>query len=226
MTPRLKLPLSCLLVAAAFAIILGIGLMAHPQEILEVAVIAAFGAVMLLWVYELGRDRAGGFGKGPPFPLDCAIVPRQDCTPDELKELGFALGAWWRAECAAPNSPAAQFDEDALHDLLAGELPQPFGLRLLGWLRDPDARRSLALPRRLTPHEVTEALRHARHANPAVARRIPRAELRAVFIGLARQTEPAARRLVASLRHSLPADLIEDIRIDGRSWEDSPEPPG
>jgi hypothetical protein len=226
MTPRLKLPLSCLLATTAFAVILLIGLIAHPQDTLEVVVIAAFGAIMLLWVYEVGRDRTGGLAKGPPFPLDCAVIPRQDCTTDELKELGFALGAWWRAECAAPNSPAAQLDEAALHDLLAGELPQPFGLRLLGWLREPETQRNLALPRRLTPHSVTEALRHARNANPAVAGRIPRAELRAVFIGLSRHTEPAVRRLVASLRRGLPENLIADILIDGQSWDDSPEPPG
>jgi hypothetical protein len=226
MSPRLKPPLSCLLVTASFVVILLVGLSGQPQDTLEVVVIAAFGAIMLLWVYELGRDRAEAFGRGPPFPLDCAVIPRQDATSDELKELGLALGAWWRAVCATPNSPAAQLDEDALHDLLAGELPQPFGLRLLGWLREPDARRRLALRGRLTPHDVTEALRHARNVNPAVAGRIPRAELRAVFIGLSHHTESDVRRLVASLRAGLPADLVADILIDGQSWDDPPEPPG
>jgi hypothetical protein len=225
MSPRVKPPLSCLLVTAAFAVLLAVGLIAHPADAVEVVVIAAFGAVMLLWAYEWGRDRAGAARATMPFPLDCAIVPRQDANADELKELGAALAAWWRAECSAPGSAAERLDEDALNDLRAGELPQPFGLRLLGWFRDPAVQRGAAVPRRLTAQDMTDVLRHARDANPAVARRIPPTNLRAVFLGLSDHTEPAVNRLLASLRLRLPPDLVEDVLIDGRSWDEPYEPP-
>lgn len=220
MSPRGKLSLSWLLVTAIFAGLLGMGLLTHPDDAVEVVVIAAFGAVMLLWVYEWGRERAGRGRSEMPFPLDCAIVPRHDATSEELKELGVALAAWWRAECASPGSAVERIDEEALDDLRAGELPQPFGLRLLGWFREPGAHRGLDIPRRLTAQDMTDVLRHARDTNPAIAARIPRADLRAVFIGLASHGELVVNRLLTRLRMRLPADLIEDVLIDGRSWDD------
>jgi hypothetical protein len=227
MSPRVKPSLSCLLVTAAFAVLLAVGLIAQTGDTVEVVVIAAFGAVMLLWAYEWGRDRARAARSEMPFPLDCAIIPRHDANPDELKELAAALAAWWRAECSAPGSAVERLDEDALNDLQAGELPQPFGLRLLGWFRDPEAHRGAAVPRRLTARDMTDVLRHARDANPAVARRIPPTNLRAVFLGLSNHSELAVNRLLASLRLRLPPDLVEDVLIDGRSWDEPYEaPPG
>lgn len=220
MNPRGKLSLSWLFVIAIFAALLGAGLLTHPDDAVEVVVIAAFGAVMLLWVYEWGRERAGRGRSEMPFPLDCAIIPRHDATSEELKELGAVLTAWWRTECAAPGSAVEQIDEVALDDLRAGELPQPFGLRLLGWFREPGAHRGIDIPKRLTAQDMTDVLRQARNANPAIAARIPRADLRAVYIGLANRGELAINRLLTRLRLRLPADLIEDVLIDGRSWDE------
>ena len=59
MSPRLKPRLACLLVPVVFGVLAVLGLLAHQAELLEVLLIAAFGAVMLLWVFEWGRDRAG-----------------------------------------------------------------------------------------------------------------------------------------------------------------------
>jgi hypothetical protein len=227
MSPRAIPPLSCLLVTATFAVLVVVGLLVHPADAVEVVVIAAFGAVMLLWACEWGRERARSARAEMPFPLDCAIIPRHDATPDELKELGAALAAWWRAECSVPGSAAERLDEDALNDLREGELPQPFGLRLLGWFREPAAHRGLAGSRRLTARDMTDVLRHARDANPRVARRIPPTNLRAVFLGLSNHSELAVNRLLASLRLRLPPDLVEDVLIDGRSWDEPYEaPPG
>lgn len=225
MTPRVKPSLPLLLTVTAFAVFFVVGLVARPADLVEVVIISAFGAVLLLWAYEWGRERMHGARSGMPFPLDCAIIPRRDLTSDELKELGVSLAAWWRAECAAPGSAVERLDEDALNDLLAGELPQPFGLRLLGWFREPGAHRGLTVPRRLTARDMSDVLRHARDANPTVARRIPPADLRAVFLGLANYTEPAVRRLLAGLRRRLPADLLDDVLIDGRSWDEPYEAP-
>jgi hypothetical protein len=225
MTARVKPSLALLLATTAFALLLAVGLIARPADLVEVAVIAAFGTIMLLWVFEWGRERMRGPRAAMPFPLDCAIIPRRDLNSDELKELGVSLAAWWRAECAAPGSAVERLDEDALNDLLAGELPQPFGLRLLGWFREPGAHHGITLPRRLTAQDMSDVLRHARDSNPTVARRIPPAELRAVFLGLCNYTEPAVRRLLAGLRRRLPADLLEDVLIDGRSWDDPHEAP-
>ena len=221
MSPRVKPSLSCLLVTAAFAVLLAVGLIAQTGDTVEVVVIAAFGAVMLLWAYEWGRDRVRSARSEMPFPLDCAIIPRRDATPGELKELGAALGAWWRAECSAAGSAAERLDEDSVNDLLAGELPHPFGLRLLGWLREPGVRSGArAGASRLTAQDVAEVLRRAQDAYPSVARLIPRPDLRAVFIGLSDRRRPAVGRLLAGLRQHLPAELVEDVLIDGHSWDE------
>jgi hypothetical protein len=223
MSPRLKSRLSCLIVPAIFGVLAGIGVYAQQVELLEAVLIAAFGGVMLLWAYEWGRDRRGSLSATLPFPLDCAVIPRSDSTAEELKELGAALSAWWRAECSAPGSAAERLDEDGLNDLLAGELPQPFGLRLLGWLREPGVRSGVrAGAPRLTAQDVAEVLRRAQDASPSVARRIPRAELRAVFIGLADRGGPALARTLLRLREYLPDDLVEDVVIDGQSWDEAP----
>ncbi len=220
MSPRKRRSLSWLLLSAAFVVLLGVGLLTHPDDAVEVIVIAGLGVLMLLWAYEWGRDRASRTGTEMPFPLDCAIIPRRDATAVELKELGIALSAWWRAECSSPGSAVERIDEDALEDLRAGELPQPFGLRLLGWFREPGAHRGMEMPRRLTVQDMTDVLRHARDANPAIAARIPRADLRAVFVGLANHSGLAVNRLLTRLRLRLPADLIEDVLVDGRSWDE------
>jgi hypothetical protein len=221
MSPRLKPRLSCLIVPVIFGVLAAVAAFTRQAELLEVLVIAAFGGVMLLWAYEWGRDRSGGLGVALPFPLDCAVIPRQDSTTDELKELGAALLAWWRAEGLNPGSAAERLDEAALNDLLAGELPQPFGLRLLGWLREPGVRGAVrAGPSRLTAEDVAEVLRRAQNASPAVARRLPRPDLRAVFIGLADRDRPALARTLLNLRQHLPIELVEDVVIDGHSWDE------
>ncbi len=212
-----------LLVLGLFAGLALLGLALGNTDWLEVVVISAFGALMLLWVYEWGRDRRRPLTRMPEsaLSLDCAVVPRHDCTAQELKSLGAALTEWWESEWEERSGGLCWVDGDALNDLLAGELPLPFGLRLLSGLRGMAVYQGLEpAGTRLTAQEVREALQRARDTYPALAHLIPRAELRAVFFGLGRRDRAGRRQLVASLRARIPAELIEDVLIDGRSWDE------
>src|SRR4051794_6161329 len=97
MRPNSRNALGCLLVPAAFGVLTGIGLALGKTEWVEVLVISALGALLLLWAYEGGRPRPRlrTLGARLPLPLDCAVVPRQDATTEELKRLGHVLEDWW-----------------------------------------------------------------------------------------------------------------------------------
>ncbi len=212
------------LLLAVFGALAAVGLLLGRTEWLEVLAIAALGVCMLVWVLEWGCGRpASRAGRGRlPLPLDCAIVPRRDSTAEELKRLGGILNEWWEQEGVGAGGPLLALDEDALNDLRYGELPQPFGLRLLTCLRGAQMHRGDGVgSSRLTVHDITAALHQAKDAHPAVAHLIPRADLRAVFFGLTDRTRAARERLLVSLRRHLPDDLVADVLIDGRSWTDA-----
>jgi hypothetical protein len=212
-----------LLVPALFGGLALLGWALGNTDWLEVVVISAFGVLMLLWVYEWGRDRRRPLTRMPDSALclDCAVVPRRDCTAEELKHLGAALSEWWESEWAGRSGGLCWVDGDALNDLLAGELPLPFGLRLLSGLRGMTIRPALEPgDTRLTAQEVREVLQRARDTYPALAHLIPRAEMRAVFFGVGRRDRGARRQLISGLRDQVPAGLIEHVLIDGRSWDE------
>jgi len=174
---------------------------------LEVLAVLAMGALMLLWVHR--RNRAD---RGPPPRLprsgvgdgtECEVIPRRAAAPDELKRLAGALGRWI-AENAVPSITTAY----ALADLRAGELPQPLSVALELYLDDSLTRRGLAPP--------TGVERVERHQQ-ILERLGQMAMSRAVFLRI-----PDAQQAGASLRAAIPAELVEDIFVNHRSW-DAPE---
>src|SRR5262245_57690000 len=118
-----------------------------------------------------------------------ARSPRRDATPEQLKRLGAAVEAWWDQEWADADPLTHWIDRPALDDLHAGELPQPFALRLLA---DADG----ATRQRLTARQVREALQRARDIAPRLGRLIPEADSRGVGFGLAPRSRADRRWLV------------------------------
>src|SRR5262249_39298982 len=99
-------------------------------------------------------------------------------------------------------------------------LPQPFALRLLADLRNRAEAEHLEFrASHMTAQEVRETLQRMRDSYPRLARFIPRAESRSVFFGLGERI-PIDRALLAEgLRLAIPVGLVEDVRINGQSWD-------
>jgi hypothetical protein len=112
-----------------------------------------------------------------------------------LKALGRALAAWTDRELAR-GGLLRFIDNIALLDLVGAGEPQDVVAEILGW---SDA----AASRRPDPPPPCG----------------PVAEPEVYFVDLILRG-PASRRLAAvkSLRVAIPADLVEDILINGRSW--------
>jgi hypothetical protein len=169
-------------------------------EWLEVAAILALGAVLLLWVYpwnrrrprlELRPSRASG--------AECEIIPRRDATPQQLKQLAGVLDRWIPA-----NATPSMTTNYALADLHEGELPQPLSVALEHYLDDALAQRGLEPPAR------SERAERRRQILEKLGRL---ATTRTILLRV-----PDARQAAASLREAIPADLVDDILIDRRSW--------
>jgi hypothetical protein len=210
-------------ILAFLTLLTGIGLLGRDSGWTEVVLILAVGVLMLLWAYQWNHaqhSRALVIA-GKNWPGGGEILPRQDATPEQLKRLGAALTEW--STRPGTSGGATWIDRAALEDLLAGELPQPFVLRFLTEMKSgkpssgPQA--LLAAPAQMTTRQLREALHQAREAYPELARLIPEADSRTVPFGLARGNRANRGQIIAGLRRYISADLVEDILIDGQSWE-------
>ena len=83
------------------------------------------------------------------------LTPRRTLAPDELKRLGAALESWFANFLRQRPETDGWIDQDALDDLLAGELPklQPFIAA-----RMPERCRP-ALIKRLAPQPAARTMR-------------------------------------------------------------------
>jgi hypothetical protein len=127
------------------------------------------------------------------------ILPRRAASSDDLKALGFALADWSEAELR-PGGLLRFIDNIVLTELVGGDDPSEVVFAVL-YAADDDED-GLTITRLMPPH-----------SDPAAA-----AQLLVVacsFCG----TVYSRRRAVESLRDAVPAALIEDVLIDGRSWD-------
>jgi hypothetical protein len=145
------------------------------------------------------------------MPIDCEVIPRPGASPAELKALGSALLRWYVRECGG-GGLAHSVDTEALIELLNGRLPAPRVPRPSPAYVPTGPAEAAREPAGLGGYELAapsvERLREAL----AAARR-PAALLRV------RERSYDRARTVASLREHLPAELVGDVRVDGRSWE-------
>jgi hypothetical protein len=143
------------------------------------------------------------------MPIDCEVIPRPGATPADLKALGSALLRWYVRECRR-DGIAHSVDTEALIEMLNGRppaarVPRPALIGVPCALDDDSGPPRNGYERR-APAGV-ERLRQAL----ALARR-PAALLRV------RATRYDRARTAVSLREHLPAELVQDVHIDGRSW--------
>jgi hypothetical protein len=144
------------------------------------------------------------------MPINCEVIPRAGATAAELKALGSALLRWYVRECRG-DGIAHSVDTEALIELLNGRVPAPRVPRPSPvFVRSGPADLTADLSA-LNGYELhaprVERLREAL----AEARR-PAALLRV------REGKCDHCRAVASLREHLPAGLVADVLVEGRSW--------
>jgi hypothetical protein len=210
-------------ILAFLTLLTGIGLLGRESGWTEVILILAVGALMLLWAFQWNhaQDSRALVITGKNWPGGGEVFPRQDATPEQLKRLGAGLTEW--SSRTGKSGGANWIDRAALDDLLAGELPQPFVLRVLtemkGGKSSSGPQALLAAPARMTTRQLREALHQARETYPELARLLPQADSRTVPFGLARGSRVDRSQIIANLRRYISPDLVEEILIDGRSWE-------
>lgn len=129
--------------------------------------------------------------------VPCEVVPRRGATSDELKALGLALADWSEGELRA-GGLLCSIDNIVLAELLGGDDPSDF---VFAVLYGDDGADPLTITR-LPPA----------HSDPAEA-----AQRLIVFCSF-RRPDYSRSRAIESLRDAVPAGLVEDVLIDGRSW--------
>jgi hypothetical protein len=208
-------------------VLIAIGLAAHRVRGAEALLILAVGLLMLAWTCQWSRA-------AHPRSLvtterllagDCEIIPRQDANPEQLKRLGRVLAQWWQDEGKDRARGTQWIDQSAVNDLLAGELPQPFALRLLAEVNSHaeatgDRKKATTSAARISTRELYEALERARQVYPQLRRLIPQPDSRTVRVNLGLRSGTERDRLIDTLRLALPAELVEDVLLNGKSWDE------
>jgi hypothetical protein len=126
------------------------------------------------------------------------VLPRREATSDELKALGLALADWSEAELR-PGGLLRSIDNIVLTELLGGDDPSEVVFAVLYGPQDDEC---FTITQRTPPH-----------SDPAEAAR------RLIVACVFRGSVYDRRRAVESLRDAVPAALVQDVLIDGRSWD-------
>src|SRR5262249_36776036 len=132
-------------------------------------------------------------------PVPCWVIPRRDGNRPQRQALGDALGRWSNRE-SGPTGLLHHMDNLALLDLLAEESPQALVLQMLGKATEADP--------------WGEKVKTPQGADSDVP------EERTIFFAVRGGPSFDRCRVIASLRQDIPAELVEDILIDGQSWQD------
>jgi hypothetical protein len=140
-----------------------------------------------------------------PEAIVCEIIPRPTCRSDELKCLTQAIRTWHHALSGWEWDSGIQFylHKIDLKDLRRGELPLPAGLRVVSNLRRAQEllRTKISLP---TMDEATTALGTKRSV---------------CLLGQSGEYY-SEQALFSSLRHFIPANLVDDVRVGATSWNE------
>jgi hypothetical protein len=164
--------------------------------------------VLLSLLAEMPKARSGSRSvaapqqtlEKPPVPVGCHIIPLRNGTWQERQALGRALSHW--SERAAGKSGLLEsLDHLALLSLLGGESSQDL---CHGMLED-----STNLP--LRPGEMDQKTAEGRKEDD---------EDRTIFFAVPGGKSYNRRRVIEKLRQEIPAELVQDILIDGRSWQE------
>lgn len=144
--------------------------------------------------------------------VTCLVYPRKDLSAEECKDLGKGIYQWLYAD-----SGNRSVLWPGMEDLRSGELPQPYYVQQLTGIEG----RGLTEEERLAAlgNGVKDLSREERER--LIAKWGDRAMSRHVELTV---NDPAAfdrKGIVASLQWDIPRERVEDILIDGVSWNET-----
>jgi hypothetical protein len=126
------------------------------------------------------------------MPVVCELRPCQDATPEQFKELGEALKAWASRELGN-GGVLCSIDPEGLASLLSGEPPNPLALQL-------------------KKHNEEVSLEKIRQDLGSLA------SDRSLCFTVKDEPRWPRAMVIENVRQAIPAELVEDILIDGESW--------
>jgi hypothetical protein len=135
------------------------------------------------------------------------IIPRQALNAADFKALGRSLRRWLRLHAKQQGS-VRWYDSDSLDDLLKGRPPRP--------LTDE---REASINENITSGFAPAG------ATVAVLESVEEATPRPVCLSLVYNRPIESRQILTSVRKALSNDLVADVLIDGRSWDDPAQKP-
>jgi hypothetical protein len=127
------------------------------------------------------------------------IIPRQALTPADFKALGRTIRRWLRLHAKQQGS-VRWYDADALAELLKGIPPRKESFESAASDFEP-------ITGGLAAGESVAVLEE-----PSVSRPI--------CLSLIYNKDCDHRHVMAAVRRALPTELVADVVIEGRSWDD------
>jgi hypothetical protein len=127
------------------------------------------------------------------------IVPRQAITSGDFKALGRAIRRWLRLHAKQQGS-VRWYDTDGLSDLLKGN---PVRSPLGDEPAEPFASGGFAVAAAVGVLDPAET-----------------AACRPICLSLIYNKDCDHRHVMAAVRRALPTELVADVLIEGRSWDD------
>lgn len=149
------------------------------------------------------------------MPIECEVVPRDGASPEDLKRLGNALLRWYVRE-RERGGIADSLDAEALAALLNGRLPA--ARRRRSAVTQPPSDDMVPSPVYLGGYEIP--LPDVRRLQAALA-----AAVQPVAVLRVRRAGYDWYRTVACLRQYILPELVQDIRVEGISWDEGPDHP-
>jgi hypothetical protein len=139
------------------------------------------------------------------------IVPRQALTPADFKALGRAIRRWLRLHAKQQGS-VRWYDTDGLSDLLKGA-----PVRSL----HPDEADSPFAPALVVSAAVGGfALGSPAPGGVALFDQAEPEAPRPICLSLIYNKDCDHRHVMGAVRRALPVELVADVLIEGRSWDD------
>jgi hypothetical protein len=134
-------------------------------------------------------------------------VPKRNARPDDLRALGVALAQWCRRESGKMLS---YVNREALASLMNGTLPPPYLHQFE--TRLDELNELSAKPRKLDWLEQQRRQRKLRTDLGSTADNLT------VFFQVYGGAYFNRAQTIASLRQEIPPELVEDIMINGKTW--------
>lgn len=158
----------------------------------------------------------------------CEVFPKRSLGPQEFKELGAAIVSWCDAE--QELGIRALGGGRAVDDLLEGEPPQALAMRMS---HSPEmteqSHRIVEAAGGIENLSLEEELKLQYKEHPSSREKVHKIQTElgeaASSSGFPLAIGPRSigrQRAIEGLRRHIPANLVEELRVDGISWDEEP----